>query len=197
VLHATGERFQAVYFPLGGLCSMVAAMEDGRMVEVATVGNEGMTGVSAIFGGRYPAGEVIAQLPGTSADVMPIDLFAAEMRRRGPLFDILCRYASVVISVLVQSAACNGLHSAEERSARWLLHTRDRTGSDTFPLTHELLAVVLGVRRATVTAVVNNFQRQALVEFGRRRITVLDRAGLGSIACECYTVIKNLFGRIS
>jgi CRP-like cAMP-binding protein len=197
VLHATDERFQAVYFPVGGVCSIVAPMEDGRSVEVATVGSEGMIGLSALFGSRLPAGEAVAQLPGTSVQALPIEAFAAELRRRGVLHDLLCRYATVMLGVLVQSAACNGLHGAEERTARWLLHARDRTGSNTVPLTQETLGGILGVRRATITAVINRFQRQHLIEFGRRRVVILDRHGLESLACECYRIVRGQFARMS
>lgn len=176
---------------------MLTTMEDGRMVEVAGVGNEGMTGIAAVFGGRYPGGEVIAQLAGTSADAMAIDVFAAEMRRRGPLYEIACGYANVLMGVLMQAAACNGLHAADERCARWLLHTQDRMGKDTFPLTQEILAVMLGVRRATITAVAGQFHRAGLVEFGHRRITIRDRPGLEAIACECYRAIRDHFDRLS
>jgi CRP-like cAMP-binding protein len=195
-LHASGERQRQVYFPLDGLCSIVATMGDGRMVEVATVGCEGMTGIAAIFGGRHPAGDVIVQFPNTSADVMPIDVFSAEMARRGPFYDVVSRYANVLLAFVMQSAACNGLHAAHERCARWLLHTHDRVGKDTFQLTQEFLAVMLGVRRATITVIASEFQRANLVEFGRRRITILDRKGLEATACECYQAIRSQFDRL-
>jgi CRP-like cAMP-binding protein len=196
VLHASGERLEEIYFPTAGLCSMVATMEDGRMVEVATVGSEGMTGVSAVFGARQLSGDVIVQLPGTVAEAMSLDAFRAEMARRGPLYEIVTRYANVLLAFVMQSAACNGLHAADQRCARWLLHTRDRTGTDSFPLTQEFLAVMLGVRRATVTVIAKEFQRAGLVEFERRQVTILDRAGLEATACECYRVIKDQFDRL-
>jgi CRP-like cAMP-binding protein len=196
VLHESGDRIQSVYFPLEGLCSMVTTMEDGRMVEVATVGNEGMTGVSAIFGGHQLSGDIIVQMAGTSAEAMSLDVFSAEMGRRGPLCEIVSRYASVLLAFVMQSAACNGLHAADERCARWLLHTRDRMGEDSFPLTQEFLAVMLGVRRATITVIAHELQRAGLVEFERRHVTILDRSGLEATACECYRVIKDQFDRL-
>jgi CRP-like cAMP-binding protein len=129
VLHATGQRMRAVYFPVEGVCSIVGAMEDGRMMEVAAVGREGMVGAMAIFGNKYPGADAVAQLPGF-AEAMPLEAFASETRRRGPFYDVVAGYAGVLLSSLTLSAACNGLHAADERCARWLLHTHDRVGKD-------------------------------------------------------------------
>jgi CRP-like cAMP-binding protein len=194
VLHSTGQRMRAAYFPADAVCSIVTAMEDGRMMEVASVGHEGMVGVSAFFGMRHPGHDAIVQIPGHS-DMLPIDAFTAEMRRRGPFYDVISRYAGALLGSVMQSAACNGLHAADARCARWLLHTQDRIAKDTFSVTQELLAVLLGVRRATITSVASEFQRAGLVEFGRRRVTILNRKGLEAIACECYRAVAGQFER--
>src|SRR5205807_8405796 len=107
------------------------------------------------------------------------------------------RYAHVLLAFVMQSAACNGLHAADERCARWLLHSHDRIARDSFALTQEFLAVLLGVRRATITVIASEFQRAGLVEFGRRRVTIRNRAGLEAMSCECYRVIKDQFDRLS
>jgi CRP-like cAMP-binding protein len=187
VLHSTGQRIRSVYFPVEGVCSILPTMEDGRTVEVAMIGREGVVGIPSFLGMRYSTCDAIVWLPGF-ADAMPLEGFVGELKRHGPFHDIVCRYAGILFSSVTQSAACNGLHAADGRCATWLLHAHDRVGKDTFSLTQELLAVLLGVRRATITSVASEFQRESLVEFGRRRVTVLDRAGLEALACECYRV---------
>jgi CRP-like cAMP-binding protein len=195
-LHTSGELLRTIYFPTDGVCSVVTTMEDGRTVEVATIGNEGMTGISAIFGGAHAVSTVVVQLPGTAAEALPIEIFSAEITRRGALYQLASRYANARLALVMQSAACNGLHAAHERCARWLLHTHDRVGKDTFALTQEFLAAMLGVRRATITAIAGEFQRAHLVQFGRRRVTILDRQGLEAGACECYHVIRAQFEKL-
>jgi CRP-like cAMP-binding protein len=196
VLQAAGEPPRAVYFPADGVCSIVTTMADGRMIEVATVGNEGMVGIGTLFGADHAAGEAIVQIPGAYAHVISIDVFASEMERRGSFYTIISRYAYAMLASLMQSAACNGLHSADRRCARWLLQSHDRIGRDTFALTQDFLSVMLGVRRATVTVIINELQRAGLIRFQRGIVTILDRQGLEAMSCECYRVIKEQFNRI-
>ena len=134
-------------------------MEDGSVVEVATVGREGLVGVSAVFGAPVATGEAFVQIPGEPAAVMGIESFRREMDRRGAFYDRVTKYSQAFVNMLMQSVACNGLHSAEQRCCRWLLTTHDRIGQDEFPLTHEFLAIMLGVRRPTVTLVMAELTR--------------------------------------
>jgi CRP-like cAMP-binding protein len=190
VLEGIGARSRFVYFPAGGLCSMVAVMEDGRMAEVAAVGNEGMIGVHAFFGMASSSCDTVVQVPGAYAYAMAARIFEREMQRHGPFYDLVSRYVQALVGFLIQSAACNGLHTADQRCARWLLQSHDRVGKDTFRLTQELLAVMLGVRRATVTMIAQQLQKAGLIVLQRRVVTILDRAGLEGVTCECYAVAR-------
>jgi CRP-like cAMP-binding protein len=184
-----------VYFPWGGVCSLTTAMSDGRLVEVGTIGNEGMVGMSAYFGGLLPELLTLVQVEGPGAHTMRAGLFKAEMTRQGPLYDLVRRYSQALIGLIMQSAACNGLHTVDQRCARWLLMSQDRVG-DVIGLTQEYLASMLGVRRPSVTEVAKRLQARGLITHARGRITILDRAGLEKLSCECYPVVKANFDRL-
>jgi CRP-like cAMP-binding protein len=184
-----------VYFPWSGVCSLTTLMRDGRMIEVGTIGNEGMVGMSVYFGGLLPGPLTVVQVPGTGAHVMRAGLFAAEMGRSGPLYDLVRRYSQAYIGLITQSAACNGLHEVDRRCARWLLMAHDRAG-DIIELTHEYLASMLGVRRSSVTGVAKQLQSDRLIKYSRGTITILDRPGLERLTCECYGVVRAYFDRM-
>lgn len=196
VLHRAGQPVDAVYFPADGLCSMVMTMEDGRTAEVATVGNEGLTGVTAFLGQDIALADTIVQIPGAFAYVLAADVFSQEMERRGALHDLVSRYSQALVGYLMHSAACNGLHAADQRCARWLLQSHDRVGRDWFELTQEFLAIMLGVRRATVSMIAQELQRSGLILLRRRGVTILNRKGLEETACECYGAIRAQFDRL-
>lgn len=196
VLYRPGEPMEHVYFPADGLCSIALTMEDGRTVEVATVGREGMIGPTDCLGAESMPGEVIVRIPGAYAYVMPVDLFVREIGRCRPLRELVSRYSQAFVASLMQSAACNGLHAADQRCARWLLQSQDRLGRDWFELTQEFLAFMLGVRRATVSMIAQELQRAGLITFRRGGVTILDRAGLEKLSCECYGAIKAHFARL-
>jgi len=196
VLQKAGEPVEAIYFPADGLCSIVVTMSDGRTAEVAVVGNEGLVGISAFLGDGRATGETIVQVPGAFAYVLPKRVFTEEMDRRGALYHLVGRYSQALIAYVMQSAACNGLHPADQRCARWLLQSHDRIGRDCFDLTQEALAFMLGVRRATVSMVAQQLQRAGLILLQRRSVTIVDRQGLEDMTCECYGVIRNLFDRL-
>jgi len=191
-----GEPLDHVYFPGNGVCSVTQAMRDGRTVEVATVGNEGLIGLSALSGGRSFVG-VLVKVPESAGHVMSVGAFRREMRRRGAFAELIARYARGFTASLIQSAACNALHSVEERCARWLLTTRDHAGRNEFAVTQELVASLLGVRRPSVTVAIGALQRAGYVDWGHHHIVILDRAGLESASCECYGVVKRRFARLS
>lgn len=190
LLEDAGEPVSHVYFPWGGVCSLTATMLDGRMVEVGTIGNEGVVGMAAYFGGGLPTTKTIVQVPGEGADVMRVRTFVAEMAKEGALYRLVRRYSQVLIALMAQSVACNALHDVNQRCARWLLMTHDRVGGDTLLLTQEYLATMLGVRRPSVTIVANALQHDGLIKYSRGRIVILDRPGLLKLTCECYSVTR-------
>lgn len=190
VLLRPDETLRTIYFPGGGACSITQIMRNGRIVEVATVGNEGFIGVNALFGGdRWFAGVVVKAADG-AAQAMSVSAFQHEMNRRGPFSRLINRYAEAFVAFLMRSVACNALHSVDERCARWLLTTRDRVGRNEFAMTQDFLAAMLGVRRPTVTLAASALQRAGLIDYGHKRIVILDRPGLEAVSCECYAVLK-------
>jgi len=196
VLHKAGEPIRQIYFPNDGVCSMTTVMSDGRMVEVATIGNEGVVGISAIFGRETANGESLVQVPGTDAWMLGIADFRFELEQSSGLALIINRYLQAFLVMLLQSTACNSLHAAEERCARWLLMTRDRVGRDEFPMTQELLAVMLGVRRPTVTLILQKLGQRGLITYSRGRLAVANGPELERVSCECYSTVQHEFNRL-
>lgn len=196
VLHKGGEPIREVYFPNDGVCSMTTVMRDGRMVEVATIGSEGMVGLNAIFGRETINSESLVQVPGTDGWALDVDDFRTELEQSTALAAIVNRYLQAFLVMVLQSTACNSLHSAEERCARWLLMTRDRVGAQEFPMTQELLAVMLGVRRPTVTLIVQKLSQRGFVRYSRGRLAIADGPELERVACECYATVRAEFDRL-
>jgi hypothetical protein len=149
VLHKSGGKIDTVYFPGGGVCSVTNVMSDGRMVEVATIGNEGMVGLTVFFGGDVSVGEAFVQVSDGDGQSMSVEAFRSELDRHGPFYDVIGRYGQALQALIMQSAACFSMHTVEERCSRWLLMTQDRVGRDDFQLTHEFLGYMLGARRPT------------------------------------------------
>jgi len=172
-------------------------MLDGRVVEVGTIGNEGVVGMSAYFGSHLDDLETVVQVAGSGATTMRVGTFVAERERRSALYHIVRRYSQALLGLVTRSAACNALHEVEARCARWLLTTQDRVGGDTFVLTQEYLASMLGVRRSTVTLVARGLEEQGLIRYSRGRIQVLQRQALEAAACECYGVVRGYFDRLT
>lgn len=195
MIYKPDARFEKLYLVNRGLVSLVRTMKDGRTVEIGTVGIEGMTGPEALFGIDRATLEYIVQLPGTAFCISPEDL-RVEMRRTRALQTILEGYYRLVLSQIAQTAACNGLHTLEQRCCRWLLIAHDSAGDDVFPLTHELLATVLGVQRAGVSLAAHALQQAGLIRYTRGRMTITNRAGLEAAACECYGTIRQLADRL-
>jgi CRP-like cAMP-binding protein len=184
-----------VYFMEEGIISMLGVMEDGTAVETATIGNEGMVGLPVFLGTDRIAAQAFTQVSG-HAYRMTVDDFRKELARGGTLPGLLGLYTQAIITLLSQNSACNRVHTAEQRCARWLLLTADRAGRDTVDLTHLFLSQMLGVRRATVTEIAGTLQARGLIDYSRGRITIVDRAGLEAASCECYRVILSEFDRL-
>jgi CRP-like cAMP-binding protein len=196
VLEARHDQTNCVYFPWDGVCSLTTVMLDGRIVEVGTIGNEGLVGMSAYFGSQVDDLETVVQVAGAGASVMRVGTFIAEMERRGALYQLVRRYSQALLVFMTRSVGCNALHDVDARCARWLLMTHDRVEGDTFKLTHEYLASMLGVRRSTVSVVLGHLHGKQLIRSNRGRITILRRAGLEKLACECYAAVRNAFDRL-
>jgi CRP-like cAMP-binding protein len=197
VLHKKGERFETVYFLNGGMASITTALSDGTLVEAATVGDEGLLGVEAFLSADAVAtGETLIQVPDTSAEIMDADDFRREVSQPGALRTLVGRYTQVIIAQMMQSAACNALHEVPQRAARWLLMTHDRMHEQNFTLSHEFLAVMLGVQRPTVSVIAATMQRAGLIRYMHGHVSVLDRKGLEAQACECYAIIRAQFERL-
>jgi CRP-like cAMP-binding protein len=196
VLLKRGAPIRHVYFPNGGVCSVTAMMKDGMAVEVATVGDEGMVGIAAFFGGRAMPGESMVQVPDTTAVRMPVEQFQRELDRRGAFYDNINRYAQGTIALMMQSTACMALHRVQERCCRWLLMTHDRVRADRFSLTHEFLAMMLGSTRPTVTVVARALQKAGVMRYTHAKVTILDRKKLEEMSCECYETVKTEFDRL-
>jgi len=196
VLHKQGEKIQEVYFPTGGACSIIELMQDGQAAEIATIGDEGVLGGSVYFGQDESFTQSVVQVPGQHTDVMRAETFNAEMSRKGALFSRIVRYHQALLTQVMQTTVCNGLHSAEQRCCRWLLMTHDRIRRDEFPLTHETLAMMLGVRRPTITLIAAALQRSGLIHYRRGWMRILDRAGLELASWECYDTINDRVRRM-
>ena len=196
VLHKKDEPLNQIVFPGRSLCSLVVTMEDGATAEVAVVGAEGLIGVEAVFEQRMASCDATVQVAGDGqAFVMSIDAFRAELAR-SPAFELLVRnYAQAFVGFMMQSVACNGLHSVDARCCRWLLHAQDRLAANELPLTHDLISTMLGVRRPTVTLVMNSLAQAGIVSTSRGAVRIIDRVMLESRACECYRVIAGTYVR--
>jgi CRP-like cAMP-binding protein len=195
VIHPPESTVEEVYFPLTGTISVVSMSTEGTMVEAATVGNEGTTGVPVFLTGEVGPLEYLAQVAGDAA-VVPAAVFRAELRDGSSLADAMRRYIHAQMVQTAQTAMCNRLHELEERAARWLLQTHDRVPGDRFGLTHEFMSVMLGVRRPTVTVALGTLQQAGLITVSRGTIEITDREGLESASCECYEVIIGEYRRL-
>jgi CRP-like cAMP-binding protein len=194
VLYEPGKAIRYVYFPISCLISLLTAVDKRRSLEVGMVGNEGMAGMPFILGMGVSGVRALVQ-GGGGALRMAAAPFRIEFDRNPPLQDALYRYTYALMAQISQTAACNRFHEVEARLARWLLMTRDRVGSDEFPLTHEFLAHMLGVRREGVTEAATALKRRKLINYSRGKIAILDAKRLNASSCSCYQIVKTVFDR--
>jgi CRP-like cAMP-binding protein len=195
VLWRPDEPIHAVYFPRTAVCSILTPLADEAPVESATVGREGMVGVPVVLDAPATHSQTLAQIAGAAARVDAAH-FRAWLPVADGAFPLLLRYAQVLLEQTAQSVACNRRHEMDERCARWLLATHDRVGGDAFTLTHEFLAAMLGVRRASVTVAAGMLQQAGLIRYSRGRVTILDRERLEEASCECYRVVRTQHARL-
>ena len=195
VLWRHDAPIRAVYFPRTATTSLLTPLAEEAPVESATVGYEGLVGVPVVLGADATHTHALAQIPGAAARV-DAGRFRAWLKASDGAMGLFLRYAQALLEQTAQSVACNRRHELEERCARWLLATRDRAGSDSFPLTHDFLAMMLGVRRATVTVAAGMLQQAGLIRYSRGKVTILDPAGLEAASCECYGVVRAQHARL-
>jgi CRP-like cAMP-binding protein len=195
VLAERGDHIEYAYFPHACVLSLVTPLSDGGIVESATVGYEGVVGLSTFLADSIAFERAIAQVPGPATRVSAAVL-ATLAHESAAVRTLLLRYTQALLRQTAQSVACLQHHPIDERCARWLLQTHDRMNADTFSLTHEFLAAMLGVRRAGVTVALGALQAAGFITYQRGRVTVVDRAGLESAACECYRVITDEYDRL-
>jgi len=195
VFFRADEPITHVWFIERGCASLISTTPEGDAVEVGTIGNEGLVGTPVLLAADSAPADCEMQVPGAGWS-MPADAIREAMRRSEPLRHRLLRFVQAHFNQVAQSAACNRLHTLEERCARWLLMTRDRTGGS-FGLTHEYLAIMLGVRRAGVTVALGVLQQAGMIRAGRGSITILDPERLEEAACGCYRQVRGEFDRLA
>ncbi|HLJ96034.1 MAG TPA: Crp/Fnr family transcriptional regulator [Gemmataceae bacterium] len=192
VLFEAGEPIQSVYFPDGGLVSILVPVESEKVAEVAVVGREGMVGLPVFLGADIHPHRAIVQAPGPALRVSA-KAFRAAARRSSVLSELLLQYTDAFLVQVSQSAVCNCLHSVPKRYTRWLLMAHDRLGSDRLPLTLKFLAFMLTVRLASVSEATSALERAGLIRYRRGELHILDRPGLEAASCSCYRLIRDYF----
>jgi CRP-like cAMP-binding protein len=195
MLAARNAPIENIYFFASGVGSTLSRTEGGGIVEVATVGREGFSGLPVFLGSGTSPLETVLQIPGSVLRMSSND-FRMHASQEQALTNTIHAYTQALLTQISQNAACNRMHTVDERCARWLLMTRDRVDSDEFPLTQEFLSQMLGVRRASVSASASAFQDAGTIRYTRGTITIIDRAALEQAACECYGIIRSEYDRV-
>jgi CRP-like cAMP-binding protein len=189
VLYEAGAEVDQVYFPVSGMISLVVVMRDGRAIETATVGREGVVGAMSGLGLHTMKVRAIAQLPTFAGKISSTALRKVAVDSK-PAADLCVKYNEVLLTHARVTAGCNALHKVEARFCRWLLQTRDRAQSDTLTLTQEFLSEMLGVRRTSVTEVAQKIQETGAISYSRGVIKIIDLDALKTISCECYETLR-------
>ena len=194
-LYEPGGQLQHVYFPTTSIVSLLYILESGLSAGIASVGNEGVLGISLFMGGDTTPSSAVVQTAGHGYRLKG-RLLKEEFNRGGLMQRLLLRYTQALVTQMFQTAACNRHHSIEQQLCRWLLLTLDRLPSNELVMTQELVASTLGVRREGITEAAGNLQRAGYVSYRRGHLSVLDRSGLEKNACECYAVVKKEIARL-
>jgi CRP-like cAMP-binding protein len=195
VLFEAGDEIGRVYFPHGGVVSLVVELASGEMIEAAMIGREGVVGSLSALDSNVSISRAIVQIAG-SASVIDAEHIRHLAEHRVAFRTTLIKHEQILLAQSQQSAACNAIHTIEARLSRWLLRCRDLTDSEDLPLTQEFIAQMLGVRRTSVSIVANTLQQAGLIKYKRGHIRVLDLEGLRESACECYWTVKSLSDRL-
>jgi CRP-like cAMP-binding protein len=195
VLYESGTTLAHVYFPATAIISLLYVMESGASAEIAVVGNEGILGISLFMGGESTPSRAVVQSAGHGFR-LTAGLMKAEFDRAGPVLHLLLRYTQALITQMSQTAVCNRHHALDQQLCRWLLLSLDRLQGNELVMTQELIANMLGVRREGVTEAALKLQKAGVISYSRGHITVLDRAKLEGLSCECYAVVKKEYDRL-
>lgn len=195
VIYEADATVKYVYFPETTVLSMLATMEDGRSVEVGPVGKEGMVGLRIFLGAETTPDRVIVHIAGTSKR-LKASVLKQLVAEKNALTRKLMRYTRMLLAMTARSAACNQLHTLDQQFARWLLTMSDYVGEDDLRLTHDLIALTLGVRRAGITEAANVLKNRGIIASRRNNIRVVEREGLRAAACECYQIIKDEYDEL-
>jgi CRP-like cAMP-binding protein len=193
-LHEAGSEGPYLYFVEDGLISLLSVLEDGTSIEVTAVGREGVCDVAVLFGSNTTSHQALVQINGQALRMRTAaarEAFASRDKFR----QCLLRFARMLLALTSQTAACNAVHTIEERLARWLLMTQERVNSGVLPLTHEFLSQMLGVRRSGVTVAAGTLQKAGLIRYNRKDIVILDRERLRAASCGCYKNMRQEFAR--
>jgi CRP-like cAMP-binding protein len=193
-LYLPEQKMEHVYFVTRGVVSLLAALENGATVEAGVIGSEGMVGVPIILGADSTPNQALIQGEGDALRMSSNDA-RTEFRKGGRLSDLILRYTHTLFTQVAQTAACNRLHSIEQRLARWLLLTQDRVDSHEFVLTQDFLSRMLGVRRAGVSVAATTLKQAGLIDYHRGTMMVLNRKGLENYSCECYGIVRDEYDR--
>jgi CRP-like cAMP-binding protein len=189
VLMDADSALDQIFFPDSGVVSVVAVYADGSIIEMATIGREGCTGVQAVFGAKSSSVQFLVQIPGSAAKI-PRAAFTRAMGSMPSFRNLMFAYVQAFLEQVLVSVACNGAHNLKERLARWLLMMCDRSDDDKLLITQNLLGEMLGVHRPTITNAVRQLERAGVIERGRRQVKILDRQGLMKESCECYQLVR-------
>ncbi len=194
-VYEPGDKLHWAYFPTTAIVSLQYVMEDGSSSESASVGHEGMIGISLFMGGDSTSSSAVVQTRG-DAYRLPVAVLQEEFLRSRLMLRLLLRYTMALMSQIAQTAACNRHHSVEQQLCRWLLQAADRSLGTELVMTQELVASMLGVRREGVTEAAGKLKDAGFIQYRRGHITVLQRAGLEKRSCECYAVVKKEWARL-
>ena len=195
VLFTAGDKVGAVYFMRSGAVSLVSELSNGQMIESAMVGRDSVVAGGAALDDRDAMYKAIVQIGGDGLSV-DVDTARQVARESEEFRSAIIRHEQLILAQAQQSAACNATHNLEQRLARWLLRVRDVTGNDTFELTQEFMAEMLGVRRTSVSIVAHAMQQAGLISYRRGHVSIDKLDGLQAAACECYATVKSLYDRI-
>jgi CRP-like cAMP-binding protein len=195
VLFEAGDTVDRVYFPHTGIISLVVALSSGEVIEAAMIGRDSMLGGSAAMDGLISLNKAIIQLGG-AGEALDVGRLREVAEKRPDFRTTLIRHEQVLFAQAQQSAACNAAHTVDARLSRWLLRSRDLSGSDTLLLTQEFLAQMLGVQRSSVSPAAHTLQQAGLIRYSRGRIEILNLEGLQDASCECYGTVKAQYDRL-
>lgn len=196
IIHKPGDNIRHLYFPTTCMISVTITMRDGRTVEAGAIGSREVVGINAFMGGReVTQTEYIVQLPGDAIKI-GVDPMKLEFDRNAGMRDLMLKYTQAFIAQISQNVACNRLHAINQRLARWLLEVRDRVQSDEFPLTHEFISEMLGIRRSGVSQAAEKLTTLGIINQKRGKIRIIDLTGLLRMSCECYSALKDEYDRL-